>query len=62
MGKLKKPQFEIQFRSAPSPIPWSVRLRQLLKVMGRRFDFRVTSCVQLDDDGEDDKVGSDETE
>ena len=61
MSKPKPAQFEIQFRSAPSPIPWSVRLRQLLKVMGRRFDFRVTSCIQLD--GEDDgKVGSDEIE
>ena len=61
MGKEKPAQFEIRIRSAPSVIPWSVRLRQLLKVMGRRFDFRVVSIRQLD--GEDDgKMGNHETE
>jgi len=61
MSKQKPAQFEIRIRSLSSSIPWSVRLRGLLKVMLRGYRFRVVSYKQLD--GEDDgKVGSDETE
>ena len=59
MSRQKKPQFEILFRSRPSDIPQSVRLRSMLKMMLRRFDFRVTSIRELDGGEDADKGVSD---
>jgi len=60
VSKQKKPQFEITIRSLSSDIPWSVRMRGLLKVMLRGYRFKVVSYKQLDD--ENDKVVHDDNE
>jgi len=55
MTKQKPAQFEIKIRSLSSSIPWSVRMRGLLKVMLRGYRFRVVSYRQLD--GKEDDMG-----
>ena len=61
MGKLKPAEFELRIRSLPSAIPWSVRMRSMLKAMLRKYEFRVVDYRQLNTE-DDDKAGSDETE
>jgi len=53
MSRRKPAQFEIKIRSTPSRIPWEIRLRSMLKMMLRRFDFRVTSIRELNTNEDD---------
>jgi len=50
VSKRKPAEFEIRIRSVPSEIPWAVRMRSMLKVMLRGYQFRVVSYRRLENE------------